>query len=115
MKKLPVYFKDHGSFYEVRIADIIQLLSASKDLITDSITLDISNSSSGYKIVATGLNAGFWHVSREGSATSTNFYVQPGKNTLQVQLTEGRYRLVSGRSYNGIYTEEPNGKPYILK
>lgn len=115
IQRLPVYFKEHNAYYEIRIADVVQVLSAGKDLITDSITLDIPRSETGYALVATGLNTGFWHIRREGSVTCTNFYVRPEKNTLQIRLTEGRYRLIPGRSYDGIYTEEPNGRPYILK
>jgi heparin/heparan-sulfate lyase len=124
-QRLPVYFKEHADHYEVRIADVVQVLSAGKDPITDSITLDIPGSQTGYTLVATGLDNGFWHLQgtttqqgpaiQRGPATNINFYVRPGKNTLQMHLTEGRYRLIPGRSADGSYTEEPNGLPYILK
>ncbi|MHA4808955.1 hypothetical protein ACX0G9_12655 [Flavitalea flava] len=114
-QRLPVYFKEHAAYYEIRIADVVQLLSPGKDLITDSIALEIPRNPSGFTMVATGLNYGFWHLRRQGAAASTNYYVRPEKNTLQIRLTEGSYWLVPGRTYNGSYTEEPNGLPYILK
>lgn len=132
-QRLPVYFKEHGGYYEIRIADVVQILSAGKDNLTDSIALDIPRGTTGYEVVVTGLNNGFWHLRRQegevrgsgatssasasngAGAASTNFYVRPEKNTLSIRLTEGRYWLVPGRSYDGSYLEEPNGLPYILK
>jgi heparin/heparan-sulfate lyase len=144
-QRLPVYFKEHKAYYEIRIADVVQLLSAGKDNLTDSIMIDIprdttfshgttvstgamgstdaigSTGARGYEVVVTGLNTGFWHLRKQGvapngpGAASTNYYVRPEKNTLQIHLTEGSYWLVPGRSYDGSYLEEPNGLPYILK
>lgn len=114
-QRLPVYFKEYTTWYEIRMADIVQVLGAGKELITDSIALDIPAGTAGYTLVATGLNTGFWHVRQKGAATSANFYVRPGKNTLQIRLSEGSYQLIPGRSYEGLYMDEPNGKPYSLK
>ena len=82
-------------------------------MITEPITIDIP--AGDYSLVATGLKEGFWHVRKKGETASTNFYVRPGKNTLQIQLAEGNYSLTPGRSYEGAYMAEPNGLPYILK
>lgn len=112
-KRLPVYFKEIGQYYEVRVSNVVQVLGATRDMITEPITIDIP--AGGYNLVATGLNEGFWHVRKKGETASTNFYVRPGKNTLQIQLAEGGYTLTPGRSYEGAYMEEPNGQPYILK
>lgn len=114
-QRLPVYFKEHAKHYEVRIADVVQVLSAGKELITEAITVDIPAGAASYNLVATGLSEGFWHVRRKGEAANTNFYVRPGKNTLHIHLAEGSYTVTPGRSYDGAYMAEPNGLPYMLK
>ncbi len=114
-KLLPVYFKDRGSCYEIRISDIIQITSAQECLLKDSVMLEIPENVSGYKLVATGLTPGFWHIRQKDGPVNENLYVQSGKNTLQIQLKKGNYCLAPGRSYDGSYTQEPDGRPYILK
>ncbi|AEW00072.1 hypothetical protein A4D02_28935 [Niastella koreensis] len=111
-QRLPVYFKEQAGYYEVRVADIVQVLSAGES-INETVTIDIPAGT--YNLVATGLKEGFWHVRKKGETANTNYYVRPGKNTLQVHLPEGSYELLPGRDPNGAYWSAPNGLPYILK
>jgi heparin/heparan-sulfate lyase len=112
---LPIHFTDHGQWYELRIDQIIQITGAGKDAVTDSMEFNVPEREGGFTLVATGLNEGFWHLQKLGEDKSHNFYVRPGENTLQTTLTEGHYKLLPGRSYEGYYMDEPNGLPYILK
>ncbi|MBO9619595.1 MAG: hypothetical protein J7539_11220, partial [Niabella sp.] len=114
-KQLPVFFKEYKSYYEVRLAGVMQLLSSSRELISDSIALEVPRNGNGYAVVATGISSGFWHIRQKDGPLNTNLYVRPGKNSLYIHLKEGRYSLVPGRSYDGTYFDAPNGQPYILK
>lgn len=112
---LPVQFTDHAHWYELIIDKFIQVTGSGKGTIKDSVELNVPARDGGFTLIATGLDEGFWHLQEEGDKKSINFYVRPGVNTLQTKLTEGHYKLLPGRSYDGYYIEEPNGLPYILK
>lgn len=96
---LKVDFEEYDYYYLVRLADKIVYISKGKELIEESIAVDVPYGQGEKEVVFAGVQEGFWNVYGEKGDINFNCIVDEGRNTLSFTSKGGKFIVKPGRSY----------------
>ena len=96
---LKVDFEEYDYYYLVRLADKIVYISKGKELIKESIAVDVPYGQREKEVVFAGVQEGYWNVYGEKGDINFNCIVDEGRNTLSFTSKGGKFIVKPGRSY----------------
>lgn len=95
---LKVAYEELGNYYLIHLANKIVCLSKGKNLLDESIHLQIPEGEEK-EVVFAGVKEGFWNISSKNLHTNFNTIVDAGKNVLSFRTKGGDFTIKQGRSY----------------